>query len=53
MMTKLEMIPLDSHFRHTYIHQIPLHQEIRNVYTIRAGTAVEAKGGEVSNHIYS
>jgi tetratricopeptide (TPR) repeat protein len=37
MIKKLEMIPLDSHYRKTYLEQIPLHQEIRAAYAVRTG----------------
>ena len=32
MMRKYELIPVDSHYRHTYLENITLHREIRSVY---------------------
>lgn len=38
MMRKYSLIPTDSHFRRTYLEQIPLHREIRAAYTSRIGS---------------
>ncbi len=38
MMRKYALIPTDSHFRRTYLEQIPLHREIRAAYSSRIGS---------------
>lgn len=38
MMRKYALIPADSHFRRTYLEQIPLHREIRGAYATRVGS---------------
>ncbi len=37
MIRKYALIPPDSHFRRTYLENIPLHQEIRAAYAARVG----------------
>jgi predicted ATPase/class 3 adenylate cyclase len=38
MMRKYALIPAESHFRRTYLEQIPLHREIRAAYATRVGS---------------
>ena len=38
MMRKHALIPMDSHFRRTYLEQVPLHREIRAAYATRVGS---------------
>ena len=38
MMRKHALIPSDSHYRRTYLEQIPLHREIRAAYAARIGS---------------
>lgn len=38
MMRKYAFIPIDSHYRRTYLEQIPLHREIRAAYASRVGS---------------
>jgi predicted ATPase/class 3 adenylate cyclase len=38
LMRKYALIPSDSHFRRTYLEQIPLHREIRAAYATRVGS---------------
>lgn len=38
MMRKHALIPPDSHFRRTYLEQVPLHREIRAAYATRVGS---------------
>jgi predicted ATPase/class 3 adenylate cyclase len=38
MIRKQSLIPAESHFRRTYLQQIPLHREIRAAYASRVGS---------------
>ena len=44
MMRKHTLIPADSHFRRTYLEQIPLHREIRAAYASRVGSILTEAG---------
>ncbi len=49
MMRKYTLIPPDSHFRRTYLEQVPLHREIRAAYATRVGSIL-TEGGQVWYH---
>jgi len=44
MMRKHTLIPADSHFRRTYLEQIPLHREIRAAHATRVGSILTEAG---------
>ena len=44
MMRKHTLIPADSHFRRTYLEQIPPHREIRAAYATRVGSILTEAG---------
>jgi hypothetical protein len=44
MMRKYTLIPPDSHFRRTYLEQVPLHREIRAAYATRVGSILTEAG---------
>ncbi len=44
VMRKHALIPPDSHFRRTYLEQIPLHREIRAAYAARIGSILTDAG---------
>jgi len=44
MMQKHALIPADSHFRRTYLEQIPLHREIRAAHATRVGSILTEAG---------
>lgn len=44
MMRKHALIPPESHYRRTYLEQIPLHRDIRNAYASRVGSLLAEAG---------
>lgn len=44
LIRKYALIPPDSHFRRTYLENVPLHQEIRSAYAARVGALLTDTG---------